>query len=259
MGRSSRGSSRPHRCEGSGPFGGCAGRARTCRTPTGSHAPRGRRTCGPRQGRRRPCERPRTARRAFASRPRRRASTCSRARTRTYAHRSEEATSNGLALASLSDPPRTILRMKRCAACGSEKPRSSFSSNRAHRDGLQTYCIDCSRVYQRRHYQKNAQKYRARAVARNARRRAVVRRIFQEAKAQPCSDCGRSYPPFVMDFDHVDPGSKRFTIGRDGWHNRTLIDIRREIAKCDVVCANCHRIRTHTRRRSLGRQDSNLD
>jgi hypothetical protein len=104
--------------------------------------------------------------------------------------------------------------------------------DRAHRDGLQTYCTDCNREYQRLHYKRNADKYRARAVARNEQRRAVVRRIFQEAKAQPCSDCGRRYPPFVMDFDHVDPESKRFTIGREGWHRRTLIDIRREIAKC---------------------------
>ena len=62
-----------------------------------------------------------------------------------------------------------------------------------------------------------------------------------------------------MDFDHVDPNSKRFTIGRDGWNKRTLIDLKGEIAKCEAVCANCHRIRTHIRRRLLGRQDSNLD
>jgi hypothetical protein len=144
--------------------------------------------------------------------------------------------------------------MKKCPACGVEKSRDSFSSNRAHRDGLQTYCIDCSREYQRRHYKKHADKYRARAAVRNEQRRAAVRRVFREAKARPCSDCGQRYPPFVMDFDHVEPETKRFTIGRDGWNRIwSLIDIRREIAKCEIVCANCHRIRTHNRRGLLGR------
>ena len=62
-----------------------------------------------------------------------------------------------------------------------------------------------------------------------------------------------------MDFDHVDPETKRFTIGRDGWNKRTIIDLREEIAKCEVVCANCHRIRTASRKRALGRLDSNQD
>ena len=156
----------------------------------------------------------------------------------------------------------TILSMKRCPACGLEKPRQAFSVNRAHRDGLQTYCIECSREYLRQHYRRHGDKYRVRAANRNKQHRAVLRRIFQEAKAQPCTDCGRRYPPYVMDFDHTDPETKRFTIGRDSW--RTLIEVRREIAKCEVVCANCHRIRTHRRRSErrrfeLGRQDSNLD
>ncbi len=166
---------------------------------------------------------------------------------------------SGSELRAVSPPPPTILRMKRCAACGLEKPRHSFSMNRARRDGLQSYCIDCSREYLRRHYKRHADRYRARAAARNEQRRRVVRSILQEAKARPCADCGRRYPAFVMDFDHVDPETKRFTIGRDGWSTRTLIDLRGEIAKCDVVCANCHRLRTHTRRRSLGRLDSNQD
>ena len=155
----------------------------------------------------------------------------------------------------MSDPLASVGDVKLCPACGLDKP---FSANRAHRDGFQTYCIDCNREYQRRHYRKHVAKYRARALERNKRWRAVVRRVFEEEKARPCSDCGRRYPPFVMDFDHVDPETKRFTIGRDGWNRiATLVEIRREIAKCDVVCANCHRIRTHTRRRSLGRVDSN--
>jgi len=49
-----------------------------------------------------------------------------------------------------------------------------------------------------------------------------------------------------MDFDHRDPSTKRIALGgavSSGKFNET--EILKEVAKCDVVCANCHRIRTH--------------
>ncbi|MDQ3748589.1 MAG: hypothetical protein M3367_06190 [Acidobacteriota bacterium] len=59
-------------------------------------------------------------------------------------------------------------------------------------------------------------------------------------KNRPCADCEKTYPPYVMDFDHTE--NKLFTIGA-GLHNYHKKVIA-EIAKCDVVCANCHRERT---------------
>jgi hypothetical protein len=50
-----------------------------------------------------------------------------------------------------------------------------------------------------------------------------------------------------MHFDHV-RGEKLFNISRCAWHGITLAKLKVEIAKCDVVCANCHAIRTHERR-----------
>jgi len=57
-------------------------------------------------------------------------------------------------------------------------------------------------------------------------------------------DCAEIYPSCVMDFDHV-RGVKRFSVGQ--MTNCPASTIETEIAKCDVVCANCHRIRTYTR------------
>jgi hypothetical protein len=63
----------------------------------------------------------------------------------------------------------------------------------------------------------------------------------------PCADCGGRFPPCSMDFDHRDPAKKRSRvpamIGRAG-DERILA----EAAKCDIVCANCHRARTVERR-----------
>ena len=64
--------------------------------------------------------------------------------------------------------------------------------------------------------------------------------LVRAAKAVPCADCGVQYPYYVMDFDHV-RGEKLFEISAGHRHIALLLD---EIAKCDVVCANCHRART---------------
>lgn len=60
-------------------------------------------------------------------------------------------------------------------------------------------------------------------------------------------DCGRTYPYWIMDFDHRPDEVKLFDIGdTNKWTSeRKLMD---EIAKCDLVCANCHRHRTMIRR-----------
>ncbi|MGQ0670734.1 MAG: hypothetical protein ACT4PO_13860 [Actinomycetota bacterium] len=112
----------------------------------------------------------------------------------------------------------------------------------------------------RRHYARNVGRYRASATARNKRRRDAMRRILREAKNRPCSDCGVRYPHYVMDFDHRERSEKCFNIGRDALAGRCSEEaLRREIEKCDVVCANCHRMRTQRHVAELGRQDSNLD
>ena len=67
--------------------------------------------------------------------------------------------------------------------------------------------------------------------------------LVKKAKDKPCMDCGNKYPYFVMDFDHRDPSLKKFNISQS--LNRSNKDVFEEIAKCDVVCANCHRLRTH--------------
>lgn len=80
------------------------------------------------------------------------------------------------------------------------------------------------------------------------RRRAErQRRIVQGLKAVPCADCGARYASYVMDFDHREPDSKAFGIGAV-MGNRTDAALLSEIAKCDVVCANCHRERSHLQR-----------
>ena len=69
-----------------------------------------------------------------------------------------------------------------------------------------------------------------------------------EIKSGPCADCGNRFETCCMDFDHKDGSSKLFNIGTMFAHHYSMELIKEELAKCELVCANCHRIRTRNRR-----------
>lgn len=100
-------------------------------------------------------------------------------------------------------------------------------------------------AYMRDYHARRPEKQRARVAARNARLRLENAELIRSAKARPCADCGGTFPACVMDFDHV-RGKKMFTIGDHGHLRVSPSRVREEILKCEVVCANCHRIRTHS-------------
>ena len=90
-------------------------------------------------------------------------------------------------------------------------------------------------------------KHREEYVSRNRKDMIKRRAYIAEFKNKPCMDCNRSFPWYVMDLDHRE-GEKKVTnlakmIARYAW--KTIL---KEIAKCDVVCSNCHRERTHQRK-----------
>lgn len=109
------------------------------------------------------------------------------------------------------------------------------------------YCPPCKKTYNSAWYEthKDEQKARARVNARKHRKR--VEDFLAKLKAVPCKDCGKSYPRHVMDFDHV-RGTKLFSLGYAANHGHSLKAIEKETKKCEVVCANCHRQRSHERR-----------
>lgn len=76
--------------------------------------------------------------------------------------------------------------------------------------------------------------------------RTKIRRYIQEYKSnQKCADCGEDYPYWIMEFDHLK--DKKFTIGQFSSKTIDIEMIKEEIAKCEVVCSNCHRNRTFNR------------
>lgn len=90
-------------------------------------------------------------------------------------------------------------------------------------------------------------------VYKNAKKRqkdsAKKRQMLQELKKVPCMDCGKIYPPYVMDFDHRDPSEKVLNLSKVYAFGKEKL--LAEVKKCDIVCSNCHRIRTFSRKDHL--------
>jgi hypothetical protein len=70
-------------------------------------------------------------------------------------------------------------------------------------------------------------------------------------KNKPCVDCGGRFNPWQMDFDHRDGILKEAGICELVNKAKPMEMIKKEIAKCDLVCSNCHRERTYRRSHNL--------
>lgn len=126
--------------------------------------------------------------------------------------------------------------MPTCSKC--ESPVQVFKTKSAK------LCKEHLNAYNRDWYRSNRLSTLPKKAVSNRKRRSKIQDFVAEAKSVPCADCGVRYPPYVMDFDHL--GDKVFAIAakKSSVSKEVLLA---EIAKCDVVCANCHRERTHRR------------
>jgi hypothetical protein len=88
-------------------------------------------------------------------------------------------------------------------------------------------------------------KWKNQILARKAEYQRRNADYVNRLKAAPCTDCGVSYPPWVMHFDHL--GDKDASISSLVKRTVSIARLAAEIAKCEIVCANCHAERTHQR------------
>jgi len=99
---------------------------------------------------------------------------------------------------------------------------------------------------QKRWYEKNKEKHVANAMARKKAQAEIARLHIRKVKEDSgCVDCKTKYPYYVLQFDHL--GDKEYTIADMVQSGYSVNTIDKEIAKCEIVCANCHAIRTHSR------------
>lgn len=152
------------------------------------------------------------------------------------------------------------MQTKRCSKCGEIKAVSEFNKNGSHRDGLSSHCKNCLNAYAakyrrenrelvrerfRRSYRKYAVRYKQKMAVYREENREQIRQYGRDRMAkykngQECQQCGESHQA-CLEFHHRDPGQKEHDISamvRAGKFSDE--EILEEIAKCDVLCRNCH-------------------
>lgn len=130
--------------------------------------------------------------------------------------------------------------MKVCNRCKETKSLDEFGKKG---NGIQPYCRPCNKNHSKEYYAKNKEKQKKQIYASRKIRIENTKKYIRELKeSTPCKDCSKKYPYYVMDFDHQH--SKEFLISKATDEGISLEKIKKEIDKCEIVCANCHRIRT---------------
>jgi len=181
-----------------------------------------------------------------------------------FRHHEESVRLERVALGILSFRERCVSRLevngvqtKLCTKCMDRKPLTAFPNAKCG-DGFAAECKICrasrvqpsNREYHARNSEQYAERYRAnlfenrvRGAALTAQRRHQRYVLIDSLKSVPCLDCGITFPPCVMDFDHLDGDAKvsnvNRLVGSAPWDV-----VLAEIAKCALRCACCHRLKS---------------
>ena len=132
--------------------------------------------------------------------------------------------------------------MKKCRKCSVLKTIDEYYFNKS-KGKYDNMCKSCHREYRKKHYNLNRQYYIDKKNKNRKRYFEENKLIVFDALSKGCADCGESNI-LVLQFDHL--RDKKYNVA-------TMIksyppsSIRQEISKCEVVCANCHIIRTACR------------
>lgn len=126
------------------------------------------------------------------------------------------------------------METKICKECGIELPIDQFELEHTSKgDFRRRVCRKCRAKYRKQRRIEHLNIYKAQ-VARRIKRV----RDWQNSLKTPCIVCGEK-EPVCIDWHHIDPKTKSFTIGASFSKAKKLI--LAEIQKCVCLCSNCHR------------------
>ncbi len=136
-----------------------------------------------------------------------------------------------------------------CPTCGG-KDESEFNFRDRKKGIRQHYCRDCTRKYSKQYYNDNRESEITRlSVYSINKQKENALFVYEYLRKHPCIDCGED-DPIVLDFDHV-RGHKKHSICLLSNSSYSLNVIKKEIKKCEIRCANCHRRKTAKERNYL--------
>jgi len=126
--------------------------------------------------------------------------------------------------------------MKKCCNCKETLDDSAFNKRKFKtKIGLQSMCKKCSNSNRSERYHK----FQEEEVAVRLKRRKSIRKWFDEyKKTLKCERCPENNP-ICLDFHHNDSTKKEYSISNMmSWSKESIM---KEVEKCSVLCANCHR------------------
>lgn len=133
---------------------------------------------------------------------------------------------------------------RKCNHCEKTKSIEEYNWRWKQKGIRQRTCRACQRKQQRKWYQRNKERHKANMIENRLNNMAKGREfIWNYLSSHPCVDCGES-DPRVLEFDHV-RGEKRATVTRLVRNGFSIKIIKKEIAKCVIRCANCHKKKTY--------------
>lgn len=114
------------------------------------------------------------------------------------------------------------METKVCTKCGKELPIEEFNWRNKSKGTRRSECKYCHSAFMKKQYQ-------------------YKKEFFEQQKAQQsCAKCGEKRG-YVLDFHHLDPTEKEETVARMTSNKYSIENIQKEVNKCIVLCANCHR------------------
>lgn len=135
-----------------------------------------------------------------------------------------------------------MVKKKFCNKCKKEKFTSEFNKNKSKKDGLGANCKTCSGIASRKYYSENKEKHKKLVSKRKQEHKEFLRvKIIDYLKNNCCVDCGETNI-VVLEFDHL--RDKLRPISEMLANSFSWSNVEKEIKKCEVRCANCHKIKT---------------
>jgi hypothetical protein len=139
-------------------------------------------------------------------------------------------------------------RMIRCWKCNTEKEEGEFNWENKALGKRKRICRICMKEYHKKWFRQSYKNSESRKQSLEWQREKISRArtyVINYLKAHPCVQCGESAPVF-LDFDHIDKkpwdGNSRVHRLVNRGYSQHRID--EEIAKCQVLCVRCHRLKT---------------
>lgn len=123
---------------------------------------------------------------------------------------------------------------KTCIKCNQSKPLSDYYKDKIVKTGYKSKCKVC--------YIKYGKQFKGKKIERIKNNKAFTNRVKTKLG---CKKCGYNEHPAALSFNHIDPSIKFRNISAMVHEDYSIHKIKKEMRKCEVLCANCHNIHSY--------------